>query len=228
MIAGHYSGVDRDMLLAGVILHDVGKTRELEYTRRIDYSDEGRLLSHIIIGLSMLDEKLKQVPDFPDLQAQLLKHMIVSHHGSRAFGSPEPPKTIEAVLLNYIDEMDSRVNSIREYVAKDRRTDHGRPITGCWNAIFTKAPARWKPSEPSFVGRLIGRLVYHLVPKAKRRLPMDTWRLDQRPYRENGGMPVFNVELWYGQGLVNLQLHPISRYKVSPLKKKRPDHVYYP
>jgi 3'-5' exoribonuclease len=64
----------------------------LEYTRRIDYSDEGRLLSHIIIGLSMLDEKLKQVPDFPDLQAQLLKHMIVSHHGSRAFGSPSRPK----------------------------------------------------------------------------------------------------------------------------------------
>ncbi|BBO78928.1 HD family phosphohydrolase [Desulfosarcina widdelii] len=118
-IAGHYSGVDRDLLLAGVILHDVGKTRELEYSRRIDYTDEGRLLSHIVIGLSMLDEKLKQLRDFPEDQAQLLKHMIVSHHGAREFGSPEPPKTIEAVLLNYIDEMDSRVNSIREYVAKD-------------------------------------------------------------------------------------------------------------
>jgi 3'-5' exoribonuclease len=97
----------------------VGKTRELDYSRRIDYTDEGRLLSHIVIGLSMLDEKLKQLPDFPEDQAQLLKHMIVSHHGAREFGSPEPPKTIEAVLLNYIDEMDSRVNSIREYVAKD-------------------------------------------------------------------------------------------------------------
>jgi 3'-5' exoribonuclease len=119
MVGGHYSGVDQDMLLAGVILHDVGKTRELEYASRIDYTDEGRLLSHIVIGLSMLDEKLKQVPDFPDIKAQLLKHMLVSHHGERAFGSPEPPKTIEAVLLNYIDEIDSRVNSIREYVAKD-------------------------------------------------------------------------------------------------------------
>jgi 3'-5' exoribonuclease len=119
MVGGHYSGVDQDMLLAGVVLHDVGKTRELEYSSRIDYTDEGRLLSHIVIGLSMLDEKLKQVPDFPDIKAQLLKHMLVSHHGERAFGSPEPPKTIEAVLLNYIDEIDSRVNSIREYVAKD-------------------------------------------------------------------------------------------------------------
>jgi 3'-5' exoribonuclease len=119
MIGGHYSGVDRDMLLAGVILHDMGKLDELEYTRRIDYTDQGRLLSHIVIGLSMLDEKLKQVPDFPETKAHLLKHMLVSHHGERAFGSPEPPKTIEAVLLNYIDEIDSRVNSIREFVATD-------------------------------------------------------------------------------------------------------------
>lgn len=119
LIAGHYNGVDRDLLLAGVILHDVGKIRELDYASRIDYSDEGRLLSHIIIGLSILEQKLKQVPDFPETQARLLKHLIISHHGAREFGSPEPPKTIEAILLHYIDEMDSRVNGIREYMAKD-------------------------------------------------------------------------------------------------------------
>ncbi len=127
MITGHYSGVDRDMLLAGVILHDVGKVRELEYTHRIDYTDEGRLLSHITIGLAMLEEKLRQVDGFPEIQAQLLKHMIVSHHGAREFGSPEPPKTIEAVLLNYIDEIDSRVNSIREYVAQDQSDGRWTP-----------------------------------------------------------------------------------------------------
>ncbi len=124
-IAGHYSGVDRDLLLAGVIFHDLGKVRELAYANRIDYTDEGRLLSHIVIGLSILDEKIRQIPDFPETQANLLKHMVVSHHGSQEFGSPEPPKTIEAVLLNYIDEIDSRVNSIREYVAKD-------PSEGTW------------------------------------------------------------------------------------------------
>ncbi|BBO89355.1 3'-5' exoribonuclease YhaM family protein [Desulfosarcina ovata] len=140
MVAGHYSGVDRDLLLAGVILHDVGKVRELEYARRIDYTDEGRLLSHIIIGLSMLDEKLGQVPDFPPVQAQLLKHMIVSHHGSRAFGSPEPPKTIEAVLLNHIDEMDSRVNSIREYVAKDPSDGSWTPYHRLLERHFYKGP----------------------------------------------------------------------------------------
>ena len=141
MIAGHYSGVDRDMLLAGVILHDVGKIRELEFTRRIDYTDEGRLLTHIIIGLSMLDEKLKRVPDFPETQAQLLKHMIISHHGAREFGSPEPPKTIEAILLNYIDEMDSRVNSVREYVAKDTSEGSWTPYHRLLERHFYKGPA---------------------------------------------------------------------------------------
>jgi 3'-5' exoribonuclease len=140
LVAGHYNGVDRDLLLAGVILHDVGKIRELEYVNHIDYTDEGRLLSHIVIGLSMLDEKLTQVPDFPEAQARLLKHMIVSHHGSREFGSPEPPKTIEAVLLNSIDEMDSRVNSIREYVAQDPSDGSWTPYHRLLERHFYKGP----------------------------------------------------------------------------------------
>ena len=118
-IAGHYSGVDRDLLLAGVILHDIGKIREFDYKYSIDYSDEGRLLSHIVIGIMMLDEKLEQVEDFPQNQAVLLRHMIVSHHGTREFGSPEPPKTIEAVLLNYIDEIDAKVKGIRDFMATE-------------------------------------------------------------------------------------------------------------
>lgn len=118
-IAGHYSGVDRDLLLAGAILHDIGKIRELNYKYNIDYSDEGRLLSHVVIGTMLLDEKIKEVEDFPEDQAFLLRHMIVSHHGTREFGSPEPPKTIEAVLLNYIDEIDAKVNGIREFMATE-------------------------------------------------------------------------------------------------------------
>jgi len=118
-ISGHYSGIDRDLLLAGAILHDIGKIREFEYTLKIDYSDEGRLLSHIVIGVQMLEEKLQQIKDFPAEQAVLLKHMIVSHHGVREFGSPEPPKTIEAVLLNYIDEIDSKINGIRDFISSE-------------------------------------------------------------------------------------------------------------
>ena len=118
-IAGHYSGIDRDLLITGAILHDIGKTRELEYTFKIDYSDQGRLLSHIVIGLEMVANKLVNINDFPEEQELLLKHMIVSHHGTQEFGSPEPPKTIEAVLLNYIDEMDSKVKGIRDFMASE-------------------------------------------------------------------------------------------------------------
>ncbi|MCJ7617558.1 MAG: CRISPR-associated endonuclease Cas3'' [Desulfobacterales bacterium] len=120
-IAEHYQyvGIDRDLLITSAILHDIGKIREFDYKVKIDYSDEGRLLNHIVIGVQMIEEKLKNIKNFPDEQALLIKHMIVSHHGTRNFGSPEPPKTIEAVLLNYIDEIDSKVNGIREFIAKE-------------------------------------------------------------------------------------------------------------
>jgi 3'-5' exoribonuclease len=118
-IAGHYSGINRDLLLTGAILHDIGKIDEFEYQFKIDYSDKGRLLNHIVIGLKMVDEKLSGIKHFPEDQVLLLKHLIVSHHGTREFGSPEPPKTIEAVLLNYIDEIDSKVNAIRDFIASE-------------------------------------------------------------------------------------------------------------
>jgi 3'-5' exoribonuclease len=116
-VAGHYSGIDADLLLTGAILHDIGKIREFNYSLNIDYSDEGRLLNHIVIGTEMIDKKIKQIKDFPFEQALLLKHLIVSHHGTREFGSPEPPKTIEAFLLNYIDEIDSKINGIRTFMS---------------------------------------------------------------------------------------------------------------
>ena len=118
-IAGHYSGVDRDLLLVGAVLHDVGKLREFSYDHMIDYTDEGRLLSHIVIGAEMVEAKVRTIEGFPSELAVMVKHLIVSHHGVREFGSPEPPKTIEAVLLNHIDEIDARVNAIREFMATE-------------------------------------------------------------------------------------------------------------
>ena len=117
--AGHYTGVDRDLLLTGAILHDIGKIREFEFSSYIDYTSEGRLLSHIVIGLQIIDEKMKLIKDFPEEQAVLLKHLVVSHHGVKEFGSPELPKTVEAVLLNHIDEIDSKVKGIREFMASE-------------------------------------------------------------------------------------------------------------
>jgi 3'-5' exoribonuclease len=118
-IAGHYGGVNRDLLLSGAILHDIGKIEEFEYQSKIDYSDKGRLLNHIVIGIKMVDDKLSGINNFPEDQMLLLKHMIVSHHGTREFGSPEPPKTIEAILLNYIDEIDSKIKAVRDFIASE-------------------------------------------------------------------------------------------------------------
>ncbi|MGM0454007.1 MAG: 3'-5' exoribonuclease YhaM family protein [Thermodesulfobacteriota bacterium] len=126
-VADHYAGIDRDMLMAGAVLHDIGKIREFEFNSRIDYSDEGRLINHIVIGVQMMEEKIAEIEAFPEQTALLLKHLIVSHHGSREFGSPEPPKTLDAVLLNYLDEIDSKVNGVREFI---NNQDPGSQWTG--------------------------------------------------------------------------------------------------
>ncbi|RJQ60316.1 MAG: HD domain-containing protein [Desulfobacteraceae bacterium] len=137
-IAGHYSGVDMDLLLTGVVFHDMGKIQEFDYRFNIDYSDEGRLLSHIVIGLRLLDEKLAEIDGFPEETAHLIRHMIVSHHGAQNFGSPEPPKTLEAVLLNYIDEIDSKVNGIRDFMAAEDSSATWTSYHRIWGRHFYK------------------------------------------------------------------------------------------
>jgi len=118
LIKCHYRGIDRNLLLTGAMLHDIGKIHEFEYTTMIEYSTEGRLLNHIIIGVRMLDEKIASIPNFPENTAQLLRHLLISHHGIREYGSPEPPKTLEAVILHYLDDLDSKIMGIRDYLEK--------------------------------------------------------------------------------------------------------------
>ncbi len=115
-IGDHYKGIDKDLLLTGGILHDIGKVHEFSYQTHIDYSDAGRLLNHIVIGVEMLERKIAAINDFPEDIALVLKHMIVSHHGTRDFGSPEPPKTLEAIILNYLDELDAKVTAVRTFM----------------------------------------------------------------------------------------------------------------
>lgn len=141
-ISGHYTGVDRDLLIAGAVLHDIGKIHEYSYRLHIDYSDKGRMLSHIAIGLEMLNEKLNAIDDFPEEDAMLLKHMLISHHGAREFGSLEPPKTIEAVLLNYIDEIDAKVNGIREFIHSEETGERWTSYHRVLNRHFYIGPDR--------------------------------------------------------------------------------------
>jgi 3'-5' exoribonuclease len=120
-----YPDVDRDLLLAGIFLHDIGKVRELSYTRAFAYSDEGQLVGHIVIGVEMLNEKVARVPDltgetFPTELLLRLKHMILSHHGTYEFGSPRLPMTPEAVALHYLDNFDAKVHSFTRDIRDDR------------------------------------------------------------------------------------------------------------
>jgi 3'-5' exoribonuclease len=115
-VADHYKGIDKDLLLTGGILHDIGKIQEFSYETHIDYSDAGRLLHHIVIGVEMLERKIASINDFPEDIALVLKHMIVSHHGTRDFGSPEPPKTLEAVILHYLDQLDAKFMAVRTFM----------------------------------------------------------------------------------------------------------------
>lgn len=113
-IAQHYPEVDSDLLLAGIVLHDIGKIEELSYKRAIGYTTEGQLLGHIVIGLRIVQEKIAAIPEFPPSLAVLVEHLIASHHGSYEFGSPKLPATREAVLLNHLDDLDSKMAAIRE------------------------------------------------------------------------------------------------------------------
>ena len=112
-ISEHYPELDADLLLTGVVLHDIGKIDELRYAREIDYTTEGRLLGHIMLGVGLVRDRIKAIPGFPAALAVMVEHLILSHHGSHEFGSPALPQTREAVALHFIDDMDSKMAAIR-------------------------------------------------------------------------------------------------------------------
>jgi 3'-5' exoribonuclease len=114
-----YEGINRDLLIVGALMHDVGKIYEMSYVRAFDYTDEGKLLGHITIGVELVEEMIRKVDGFPRELRMLLKHMLLSHHGQYDFGSPKRPKTIEATILNYLDDMDSKINGIQAHIAKE-------------------------------------------------------------------------------------------------------------
>ena len=131
LVAPHYPIVDVDLLLTGAVLHDIGKIYELHYERSFGYTSDGQLLGHIFIGARMVEEKLAQLPDFPARLRSLVEHMILSHHGSLEFGSPKLPMFPEALLLHYLDDLDSKMECMRALVDKDRQVD------GDWTTYST-------------------------------------------------------------------------------------------
>jgi 3'-5' exoribonuclease len=124
LLADYYPAVDRDLLLAAAILHDVGKVQELTWDRVFDYSDAGRLLGHITLGALMVEERIRGIPAFPEDLAQRLLHCILSHHGELEWGSPKRPKTLEALVLHYAEDLDGKVNSFLSFAQSHPDPQH--------------------------------------------------------------------------------------------------------
>lgn len=119
-IADHYPRANRDLLLAGAFLHDLGKTRELTWETGFDYTTEGRLVGHLLLTIQWLHEKAAQVPGFPKELEMHLVHLVAAHHGQLEHGSPKVPHTLEAMIVHALDELDSRVQSWTMIFDRDR------------------------------------------------------------------------------------------------------------
>ncbi len=111
-IAKHYEELDAEILVVGALLHDVGKVDEYVYDVYFDYSDAGRLLGHMVLGLRIVEEKIRGIKDFPVEEALVLEHLILSHHGELEKGSPKVPMTREAFVLHFADDVDAKMSTL--------------------------------------------------------------------------------------------------------------------
>ena len=191
IVAPHYKEVDPDLLMAGVILHDIGKVEELRYERSFNYSSEGQLLGHIVIGLRILADALAAIPDFPQRLRTLLEHMLISHHGELEFGSPKVPQFAEALLLHHLDNLDSKMAAMKSALRRD--TADGE-FTGWVSSLErsllrkekylaadgTQAPVNQASSDPEPSAEPVAPLA-PLPPKPSPATPARPERAEQRP-----------------------------------------------
>ena len=120
-VASHYPMLDRDLLVTGVILHDIGKIRELSWDTGFDYTVEGVLLGHIQMGVDLAEKTIAGLPRFPDRLRTLVLHMILSHHGKLEFGSPKLPMIPEALVLNFVDDLDAKMQAMASEFERSAR-----------------------------------------------------------------------------------------------------------
>jgi len=151
-VAKQYPELDGDILLAGAFLHDIGKIKEFKTDLNIEYTDEGRLVGHLVMGVSMFEEKLQTMKGFPEDLALLLRHLILSHHGQFDFGSPKRPKFLEALALNLVDDLDAKIKGIGKFLEKDQKegswTDYNRMFERYFFKRTIEDPAETESTKP--------------------------------------------------------------------------------
>src|ERR1700756_2243282 len=159
LITRNYPQINRDLLLTGAFLHDIGKIHELTYNRSFSYTTKGQLLGHMIIELEMLQAKLALQPDFPEELKTLVEHLIISHHGQYDFGSPKLPMFPEALMLHYLDDLDSKMESMRAHFEREAGSESSwtsyNPSLGrtLLNTSKFLAPKKVSPPEDSAPAR---------------------------------------------------------------------------
>jgi 3'-5' exoribonuclease len=158
LVSRNYPPINRDLLLTGAFLHDIGKIHELTYNRSFSYTTRGQLLGHMIIELEMLQAKLAHLPNFPSELKVLVEHLIISHHGQYEFGSPKLPMFPEALLLHYMDDLDSKMESMRAQFEREGSMDNawtgynpsmGRSLLNSAKFLDPKNAEEYKPAAAS-------------------------------------------------------------------------------
>jgi 3'-5' exoribonuclease len=129
-VAGHYNelkpdSLHRDLLLTGVVLHDIGKVQELTWEAGFEYSVEGVLLGHIQMGMALVEKAMEKLPEFPPRLKTLVLHLILSHHGKLEFGSPKLPMIPEALVLNFVDDLDAKMQAMASEFERSAREGKG-------------------------------------------------------------------------------------------------------
>ena len=129
-VAGHYNelkpeSLHRDLLLTGVLLHDIGKVQELTWEAGFEYSVEGVLLGHIQMGIALVEKAMEKLPEFPPRLKTLVLHLILSHHGKLEFGSPKLPMIPEALVLNFVDDLDAKMQAMASEFERSAREGKG-------------------------------------------------------------------------------------------------------
>ena len=119
LMLGTSYGASQDLLTAGALLHDIGKLEELEYDRSTSYSREGNLVGHVTLGAFMVRSAMASIPDFPEILRTQIEHLVVSHHGHKEFGAPVEPMTLEAMILSAADDLDAKINQVRQALAEE-------------------------------------------------------------------------------------------------------------
>ncbi len=160
-MAGHYGKIlDRDLLFLGGFFHDIGKLWELSYDRVTEYTTEGKLIGHLVMGVELMSDKIRMLEatpgrlpgdgKFPEEKKLLVKHVILAHHGQLEYGSPKRPKCLEAVIVHYIDDLDSKVNAIRGFIEQDANPGRWTALNKMYGRYFFKPD--WAQPESESAG----------------------------------------------------------------------------